>query len=208
MRQKGERLDYWKPASFLLWLLFFAAGLVPEWAFYYLRGVSGVVTQLALTNSPYFITVGFSAYWGFFCYSKCRQAGRPPADASASSMQLALIALVAFLPFPLELLVQAREIPVAQTRHLIYLVGFVKLLSWWYSFMLMFYYHLSGNPAVFCRSSWLFPSAHPRVKPESRTEVSAPPSECAQTHLPEGLAPEPSPTPIDESGTGSPRDKA
>jgi len=195
VRVAGDSFDYWKLASFVLWLVFLGAGLAPEWAYYGLRAAAGVVTQRALVNSPYFITAGFAGYMSVFCLSKCRQAGLPSHVACGNAFQMGVIAFLAFLPFPLELLVQAHDIPVRQTRNFVYGLGIMKLAAWWYLWSLILYYHVSGKPAVFCRTIWLFPSLYSR----NGRQVPGNPSPSSQE----------SPRPSRQNPTGEePRDES
>ncbi len=180
MRDSGGQFDYWRLPSLALWLVFFGVGLLPEWVYDELRILGAVVTQKALINSPYLITVGFAGYLAVFCFNKCRLADATEAVARANALQNGVIALLAFLPLPLELLVQARDIPVASARHFIYMLGTVKLIAWWYLLLLFIRYYMSGNPRVFTRMASLLPSVR-RGAHQDPPKVQQPPSTDQET---------------------------
>ena len=179
------RTDAWRVPALGLWLVFFAVGLVPEWVFHGLRTVGAVATQRALVNSPYFITVAFAVYLGAFTFARCRAAGLPEANARGNALQSALLALVAFLPFPLQLFQDAMNIPVADLRRLVYVVGSTKLVAWAYLLSLLIRYYMFGHSRVFAHMLSLFPSVHraanqppplapPSTKPSANKEVPSP----------------------------------
>ena len=158
MRDRTRHHDYWRLPAFMLWLVFFGIGLAPEPVFYRLRAAGLVLTQDAIANSPYFITVTFAAYVGLFCLYACRQYGMSEPVAHNSAVQNGVIALLAFLPFPLELLVQAATVPVVNIRRFIYAAAAVKLCAWTYLLMLFLLYHIFGSGRVFAWLTSLYPT--------------------------------------------------
>ncbi len=159
--------DYWRGPTLLLWIVFFGTGLVPEWFFTQLRLLGGVVTQNALVNSPYFITVAWSGYYAVFCFQRCREAGLGERASRGNAVQHGMIALLAFLPYPLILLFSASQMAGnAGARHLLYAVGAAKLLGWWYLLWKTFSYYVFGNPGVFVQTVLLFPSTRSTYRRE------------------------------------------
>ncbi len=169
--------DPWRAPTALLWYLFLGIGVAPENAFEQLRYVADVVTQDALVNSPYFITVGYAAFLGAFCYFKRRACGSDERTAQNAALHLALIGLVAFLPFPMMLFTHASGIPTAHLRHFVYALGGIKMLAWLYLVISVTRYYAFGHETVFGgrapHEEWVRGHAAP-VTPEevSREEES------------------------------------
>lgn len=150
--------DPWRLPAVALWLLVFCAGLFPEPVFMALREAGGVVTQRALTNSPFFITIACALYLAIFTYGRCQRVNAPSGLAFGNSLQVLMIALLAFLPFPFELLLNLDNIMVALSRRVVIGVAAAKLLAWLYLWTLMLRYYILSNHAVFAQMHSLFPS--------------------------------------------------
>ena len=169
MRKSHDGYDLWRLPNFALWLVFFGIGLIPEPVYDGLRALGAVVTQRAVVNSPYFITVGCAVYLAVFWFHKCREAQFSERVARGSALQHGMVALLAFLPLPPELVLQAPHIPVASIRHLIYGASAVKILAWAYLFLVVGYSCVSGKWVVSTAMSRLFPS----VRRHNRTGAPA-----------------------------------
>jgi hypothetical protein len=151
--------DLWRYPTLLLWFVFFFVGLAPQPVFLLLREAGGVLPQYALVNSPYLITVIFAAYIALFSLHRCGESELPLHLAQDKALQLGVIALIAFLPVELEILITAHTYPLMQNRFLLYLAGAGKLVAWWYLFSLMLRYYVFRLDDVFARVPSVFPSA-------------------------------------------------
>ncbi|MBX7257561.1 MAG: hypothetical protein K1Y02_14470 [Candidatus Hydrogenedentes bacterium] len=160
MSEPEPRQDPWALAAALLWLVFLCVGYVPEEVFAFLRAQGRVVTQDAMVNSPYLITMGFSLYIGYFAYQRCRESGLGSADCQARALQVGILGLLAFLNIPLQTLFEASQIPVPRLRTLVYGIFLAKSMAWLYLCGLMFRYYVLRNANVFGDLASLFPSSH------------------------------------------------
>ncbi len=154
------RPNWWRWPTFALWMLFFLAGLFPEWVFRELRQAGAVTTQDAYINSHHMITLGLTGYLIYFLYQRGREAGLDTISARGKALQAGIVALVAFLPIQLEQAGQFRNIPVAHLRHLILFVAVTKVACWGYLLALLLRYYFRSGDRVFLEMPLLFPSAH------------------------------------------------
>lgn len=165
----SNRRNPWDFLTAGLWTLFFAAGLVPEPVFQIFRALSLVPAHRAFVNSSAVITVGFALYFAYFVRNKCREGGLTAVESQGHAIEVALLALIAFLEIPgrgdsfdsrtfMVFLVNFREIPDPSVRNVVLLVGAFKLSAWWYLFSLVLRYHLLGNRLVFAHMFPFIPS--------------------------------------------------
>ena len=187
MGEPEGRFDVWRLPTFGLWLVFFGVGLVPEVVYERLRTAGTVVTWHALTNSPYFITVALAGYMAVFTFNRCRDVDLPDFIAYGNALQNAIVAVVAFLPFPLELLLEAADIHDLDARRFIYGVGSAKIVTWLYLLTLIGRYYLLGNARVFARIFSIFPSVHRGRLPD---RVGPPKMPVAESNRRRGSRPE------------------
>lgn len=159
MSEPEPRFDPWALAAALLWLVFLCAGYLPEEVFAFLRAQGRVVTQDAMVNSPYLITIGFSMYFGYFAYQCSRECGLSAADSQARALQVGIVGLLAFLNVPLQTLIDAPQIPVAHYRHLVFAIFGAKSAAWLYLASLILRYYILQNAQVFGNLVSMFPSA-------------------------------------------------
>jgi len=155
--------DYWRLPAFVLWLAFFAVGLLPEPAYLGLRELAGVLPQRALVNSARMITVMMAAYVAVFASNRCIQSGLSQAGAQDRALQIGIIALAAFLPIDFLTLFTLHANPLAQDKTLNYAAGGIKVLAWWYLLSLFLRYYLLGQEDAFARMRSLFPSSRHRA---------------------------------------------
>lgn len=156
MRETEPKSDYWRWPAIALWLVFFTVGVVPERIFLVLRDLAGISTYDAALNSYQLITLALAAYFGFFCYQRCREAGLDEAIAQAKAIQVAALGLLAFLDVPFEHLLEKR------TAYYQFLLGIsaAKMLAWLYLYSIMVRYYFSQKTNVFAHMITLIPSAH------------------------------------------------
>jgi hypothetical protein len=152
------RWDPWALLTLiLLWLPFFAAGLLPEDTFYGLRVLGRVTTQQAMVNSPGMITAGLAAYLTYFAYHRCREAGLSGPPLRARTIQIGVLALVAFVPYPFGLLLAPGSVGLPSIAEAGQLAAFfavfglplAKLVAWAYLLLMIALYHARGNRHVF-----------------------------------------------------------
>jgi len=167
--EPAEQNPSWRLATFALWIVFFAVGLLPESVYYTLREAGSVTTQDALINSPYFITVALAAFLGYFSWNRSREELVPEKIAWRTAAQNGIVALLAFLPLPLGLLNQVAEVPLPGVRRFIYGIAALKLGAWGYLFVLMSLYYALGNGRVFAWVAHVFPIAGTETKVEAET---------------------------------------
>lgn len=161
MNSNRQRVDIWRMLTFALWMIFFAAGLVPEWVFAQLRELGHVVTQRALINNMAILPLAMTAYITIFFYQRCREAGLGPAISRGKSFQLFLLALVAFaLPVRLEQFMDYLLIPVAEYRRILFSMIAVKCIAWLYLLSVIGRYYFYNDYRVFVRMPSIFPSVH------------------------------------------------
>lgn len=143
-----------------LWSIFFAVGLVPEFAYHASRALAGVSTGTALVNSSAVITLGFSVYIALFVQRQCRLTGMDYANAQGSAIQAALWGMIAFLEIPtqsaifgtqtlLGIMWNSSVLPTTELKVIIWAVGGCKLLAWGYLYSLMLQFHILGHRDAF-----------------------------------------------------------
>jgi len=108
--QSKSSIDVWTIPTLILWLVFFVIGLFPEGMFWATRYAGKVVTQNAVINSPSLITVSLSVYLAFFVYLRCVDTGASRENAAARGIQIGILALIAFLPYPFYLLISPGDL--------------------------------------------------------------------------------------------------
>jgi hypothetical protein len=187
-----NRQNVWDMIMLMLWILFFAAGLLPEITFLMLRDLAAVAPHSAIINSSSVITITFSAYIAFFALRRARQAGLAERAARGKAMQVGMLALVAFIEIPtvgsafetrtvLGLLVAISQFSMPEQYYTVLFVGVSKIVCWVYLFSLVFRYHAVGIRDVFARIPNVFPSARhiqstsiPQAPPrDSRAETAS-----------------------------------
>lgn len=190
-----DRRDGWDLLTLAFWFAFFAIGLMPELCFSVFRRAGGVSPYTALVNSSAIITVGFSIYIALFAYRRCRSVGLTAYLSQGKALEVALLALVAFLELPAmrtgiegrrTLLALVLDLGTVEDRYLQGVILFVtasKLLAWLYLFSLVLRYHAFGNRTVFTQVPSMFPSMH-RREPEQSRELASP-----KFDMPGALAP-------------------
>lgn len=148
MSESPSQFDFWRIPAFVLWVLLFVAGLVPDLVFFVLREAGHVKTQSALVNSHYMITFLLAGFTGMFTHARCREAGAGDLPARGKALQTAVMGLVAFLPVPWYLLPRLHEIPKLELRLVVLFVCGAKMLAWSYLLsVLMRYYFWNGQRA-------------------------------------------------------------
>lgn len=152
--------DTWAVPIVLLWCSFFAVGLDPEVTFLFLREAGHVVSQRALVNSPHLVTLGLAGFLSWHIYSCCRDAGLAFSDAQARALQTGVLALAAFLNFPLQHFLNAGSLPTIDQRLLVWSVGMVKYVVWLYLLFTMIRFHLFGRVSAFTGMVSVFPSTY------------------------------------------------
>ena len=162
MGDPSAKRDPWRWPALLLWLMFFLAGLVPEPVFLALREAGGVLTQDALVNSAWLVTLGLAGYVALFGLRRCLEAGLSPAEAQDRALLLGILGLVAFFNNNLMIFFTAHTYPLMQTRFQVYLVGIGKLVAWWYLVSLLIRYYAFADHTVFARLPAIFPSTRRR----------------------------------------------
>lgn len=162
MSEPEGRIDLWRLPAFLLWLVLFGAGLFPEPLFQWLRTVGVVLTWDALTNSPYAITLALSGYVAVFSFNRCRDVDMPDVVGYGNALQNAIVGLIAFLPFPFDMLLKAHEVLPTSSQGFVYAIAGLKMVAWLYLFMLMIRYYVLGARFVFAQEFSMFPSLHAR----------------------------------------------
>lgn len=175
-----DRRDAWDLMTLTFWFAFFAIGLMPELCFSVFRHAGGVSPYTALVNSSAIITVGFAIYIALFAYRRCRSAGLTSYLSQGKALEVALLALVAFLELPAmragiegrrTLLALVLDLGTVEDRYLQAVILFVaasKLLAWFYLFSLVLRYHAFGNRTVFTQVPSMFPSMHRDEHSQSR----------------------------------------
>lgn len=162
MSEPTGRADFWRLPAFVLWLVLFGAGLFPEPLFEWLRTVGVVLTWDALTNSPYAITLALSCYFVVFSFNRCRDVDVPDVAAYGNALQNGIVGLVAFLPFPFDMLLKAHEVLPTSSEAFIYGIAALKMIAWFYLFRLIVQYYLFGVRLAFAQEFSIFPSLHAR----------------------------------------------
>ena len=180
MSNQLSRRDPWRWPIIFLWAVFFLLGLWPELSFYGLRSAGYVFSQNAIINSYHFITWCLAGYIMHFTYHRCVEAGVPPIESLGKSIQLGVVAFVAFIDMPVD---QFMDIRNPADRALVLGMGLVKLAAWIYLFSLLVRYIRGLSNMVIARSlSWMaLTTAGPEEKGSAPAESgqhapSAPPA--------------------------------
>lgn len=179
-----NRRDVWDFLTLSLWTIFFAIGFAPEMAFYGLRAISAVTSFTALVNSSAMLTLSLTAYLAFFGYRRCIEWGLSTTIAQGKALEIAVLALVAFLEIPAKgtifetrtlfsIVLEFRELPGLYLQTVVLFVGVSKLAAWVYLYSLVVRYHAFGNRGVFACIPSLFPSMRGRQLVEPSAEHSA-----------------------------------
>ncbi len=157
--QSQSRWDPWTFPTLLLWFVFMLIGLLPEYVFYALREAGYVLTQDAIVNSPYAITVTFSIFIAYFVHQRCLEAGGSVHEACAKAVQTGLAGLLAFLPVPVGLVFYAGDVLHPDLLLMVAMLISAKMLCWLYLLSIPLRYYGLGNRRV-CVHMWcVFPSA-------------------------------------------------
>ena len=181
--------DWWRIPAFLAWIPIFFAGYFPERTFHWLRDLGGVVTQRAITNSHYAVSLACAAYLAFFTFWRCRDAGDESPTAQGKAIQLGIIALLAFLPMRMEYLRDYFAIPVAEHRRLLLFFAAAKTAAWLYLFLVILRYYAWSGDRVFQRMQILFPSVTRNRSKTAPTSVSPDAEKRSESASPGNLSP-------------------
>lgn len=168
--------DFWRWPALLLWCLFFFLGLWPELTYNLLREAGYVFSQNAVINSFHFISWCLTGFLAHFVYHRCVEAGLPPLEAIGKAFQIGLLAFVAFINLPIEEIVHIRD---AIDRALVLGAIGLKVLVWFYLYVLIARYYWARNPMIISDSlPWLAlrPAESPRATPKAAS-ASVPESE-------------------------------
>ena len=182
--QSQSRRDLWAFPTLLLWLVFMFMGLLSELMFYALREAGYVLTQDAIVNSPYAITIAFSLFLAYFVYHWCLEAGGSTHEACAKAVQTGLVGLLAFMPIPVGLFFQAGDIMNLELRLIVLTLIPFKMACWLYLLSIPLRYYALGNRQV-CRRMWcIFPSASwtPEGEETSGADDAQEPAETEDAH--------------------------
>ncbi len=183
MTEQARQWDIWSLPLLALWMVFFLVGLVPEPFFYALRNLGGVVTQNAMVNNPYLITLAFSFYFAAFVYQRCREAGLNDAQTWGRTVQVGMAGMVAFWWDPVALLFRVADFEAYSRlwtyyiRSAVYLVAILKFGLWYYLFGLVLRYCALGNVNVFANMICIFPSATREEADEAHPDREIDPAE-------------------------------
>ncbi len=158
MNRSKSPIDAWTVPTIALWLVYFAAGLFPEGVFWAARQAGGVVTQNAIVNSPSLITVFLGLYLAYFAHQRCLDAGLSHENAMARAIQVGILALIAFLPYPFYLLLSPGNlsIPGSGLQRIdelaaVFGLPVAKLLAWLYLLITVARSHLAEGSEVFVK---------------------------------------------------------
>lgn len=165
MSESPSSPDFWRLPTFLLWVLLFLSGLVPDEVFLLLRELGHVKTQSALINSHYLITLSLAGFYGYFTYQRCIDAGAGDLPARGKGLQAAVIGLVAFLPVPWALLFALHDIPKLELRLVVLFACSAKLGAWVYLLSVIVRYYFWSGQAVYQRMPSVLPSTHAEAHP-------------------------------------------
>ncbi len=180
MTKSTRHWDPWAAPTLGLWYVFLVAGLFPEAVFYVLRDAGNVVTQTAMVNSPWVITVAFASYFAYFAFHAALDGGANRHAAEGRAVQTGLIAMVAFLPLGIGLILETQLMLNPVDRMIVYIVLPPKLLAWLYLLGLIMRFYIAGNREVFARMWCVFPSAKPSgdasAAPTGETDASPTPA--------------------------------
>lgn len=168
--------DPWAFAAMLVWIPFFLVGLFPEDIYYELRAAGYVVTQRALVNSPLFVTFACAAYMTVFAYRRSLEGGASGVLAQVIAIQVLILSMVAFLPYPFHLLLTpgSFNIPAMGADRFIAPVAVfglpaLKLTSWCYLLVFVVQYYCWGHRRAFAEMTIFLPGSPRRVSKAERS---------------------------------------
>ncbi len=152
-------------------------GMMPEIVFFLMRWAGRVVTQDALINSPWVITIGFTAFLVYFTLSRCYDEELPGSECWLRALLVGVVGMVAFFPFPLGILANVREIPDPWLRKVVYLVAGTKGVTWLYLLCLLARYYLFSNHRVFANLIYVYAYEEDEQLPECSGEDATEPEQ-------------------------------
>lgn len=163
--------------TLMLWLVFLAAGLDPEFVFDRLRQAAWVVPHKAVINSSHVITVVFSGYVAMFTFNECRRLRLSSPEALIRAVQVGILGIFAFLPLSLTLdlwqeanSIHGTSFVVMTYRSLAFSVWPAKLVAWGILAVTVTRYYLLGNDLAFVTSFWFVrPASDTGFQPEANT---------------------------------------
>jgi len=136
--------------------MFFGIGLVPEGAYWAARELGAVVTQNAIVNSPSLVTMFLSMYVAFFVYQRCQDAGLSRENAMARAVQVGILGLIAFLPYPFHLLLSPGDLYLLRSGvhrfdelAAVFGLPVAKLLAWVYLLVAIVRSYLTTGADIF-----------------------------------------------------------
>jgi hypothetical protein len=137
--------QFWTIPLLLLWALFFVTGLFPAAVVQRLESGGWVAWERSPTTSPTVITLTFAAYLGWFAYVRCRENGLPPRAGFLRAAHVFVLGTIAFLDFPLWLLINMPDTVAGYQRYILYFIGPVKIVAWLflYGAVLRYYGHFT-----------------------------------------------------------------
>ncbi len=141
----------WRLPTLLLWLILIFTGAFPVVTFSLLRELGHVTTQRALINSPYMVMIGWSAFLGYFAHARCRAAGLDQQKSLGRTLELIVVGLVAFVPFPWQILGAFERIPKLELQVVVLIVGAAKVIALISLVLLVVRYYYGAGDAVFTR---------------------------------------------------------
>ncbi len=152
--------DLWRGAALLAWMAIFMMGLFPEVVFYTLREQGYVVSQRAITNNYWTITLASAGFLGWFVFRRCIECQDEVNIALGKGVQVIILALTAFLPLHIQELPLHFAIPIPGLRRLLLTIVAIKGLTWLYLVTLLLRYYFGSGHAVFKNMPLVFPSAY------------------------------------------------
>ena len=167
MNYSKSPINAWTVPTLALWLVFFSAGLFPEAVYYAARLAGSVATQNALVNSPNLVTLFLALYLAFFAYHCCLNAGLSRENALVRAIQVGVLSLIAFLPYPFFMLLAPGSLEQLNNRLqradeflAVFGLPVAKLLAWLYLLIAIFRHHLTGGGKIFAHMYPRLPRKH------------------------------------------------
>lgn len=145
MSDRARAFDLWTVPLLLGWALFFLVGLFPGFVFHQVRDLAWVTTQRAWVNSPHVITLAMAGYFGWFVRQRCAESELRQGDAVLRGVYAAIIGVVAFFDYPLDLVLVMPYRLDAATRYLVYAGALGKLVAWGYLYVVVLRYYAMGH---------------------------------------------------------------
>lgn len=139
----------WRMAALACWVLFLMLGLFSEHTFRILRAWGQVSRLNDLVGSPIMITLGWSAFLGFFAAARCRESGLNGFDARVRGIEAAILGGAAFFPFPLEAMFYLGRIPMLSTQISVAAIAAIKMGAFTYLVVVLTRYYLSSDDRAF-----------------------------------------------------------